>query len=197
MYRRLQNNKVEYKLSILILTLKSRKDELDRLLKAINSQTINKPVQVLYLGDNKSVTVGEKRNMILTLATGRYVTFIDDDDMISSKYIDTILEAIESEPDVITFNFEKTSNGTNRKLHKYYKDNGRAIYLSPDRTHYKMLPNHLSVWKRDVINKDFPNKSVSEDHNWAESMVGSYENVYNIDEVLYYYEYNKTKSETH
>ena len=197
MYRRLQTNKVEYKLTVLILSLPNRLDSFSRLYKELNKQIINKPVQIIYLGDNKSMTVGEKRNMALSIAKGRYVAFIDDDDMITLDYIESLLEAIEMNPEVITFNVEKTTDGKDKKLHKYYLNNGRSCYLSPDRSHYKMLPNHLCAWRKDVISKDFPNKSLSEDHNWAESMSGTYSHVVNIDKTLYYYEYSKQYSETH
>ena len=159
MYRRLQDNRVEYKLTILILSLPNRLEKLDRIYRKLSKQVITRPVQILYLGDNKSMTVGEKRNMILSIAKGRYVCFIDDDDLVTDDYIESIFKAMEVDPDVITFNVEKTISGKDKKLHKYYYQNGRSVYLSPDRSHYKMLPNHLSVWKKDVITKDFPHKT--------------------------------------
>lgn len=195
MYRRLHKNKVEYQLTILILTLPSR--DIKPIFKKLQSQIINRSVQILYVGDNKSTSVGVKRNKALSLANGRYVTFIDDDDMISYDYIDEIFKVIEQQPDVITFNYIKTINGNNDKLHKYYKNNGRAIYMSPDKSHYKMLPNHLCVWRKEKIVHDFPDRNLSEDHQWAELMDGHYNSVINIDKVLYYYNYSKEKSETH
>lgn len=196
-YRRLQSNKVEYKLTLLILSLPNRLQYLDPLLRRINKQIVREPVQVLYLGDNKSVTVGEKRNLVLSLAKGRYVAFIDDDDMIAEDYIKEVLEATKTNPEVITFNYVKTNSGQDAKEHRYYKNNGRSIYQSPDRTHYKLLPNHLCVWRKDVITEDFPEKNLKEDHIWAERMDGKYNHVVNIDKTLYYYQYDKQVSETH
>lgn len=197
LYKRLQSNKVEYKLSILILSLPSRLDRLSLLLKTLQNQTIKKPVQILTLGDNKSMSVGEKRNMAMSLAKGRYMCFIDDDDMVSNDYVDSILEAIELSPEVITFNVMKFSGGKEEKTCKFYYQNGNYSRISPDRSHYKMMPNHLCVWRKDVIIEEFPHKTVNEDHVWAMAMDGNYIDVVNIDKVLYHYLYDKDVSETH
>ena len=153
-YRRLQSNKVEYKLTILILSLPTRLDTLDRLLQKLKNQTIQKAVQVIYLGDNKSMSIGEKRNLALLLPKGRYVTFIDDDDDIDPQYIEKILEAIEENPEVITFKVKKFSNGKHEKEYHYYMNNG-PVRIAPDRTHYKMNPNHLCVWRKDIIKESY------------------------------------------
>ena len=196
-YEILQDNKVEYKLTILILSLHNRLDKLSSLYQSLQRQVINHSVQIIYLGDNKSLSVGQKRNAAMRLVNGRYFCFIDDDDKINPNYVNSIMEAIEHNPDVITFDYLKTNNGRGEKLHKYYKNNYKGIYLAPDLSHYKLLPNHLSVWKKDIVCHDFPDKSVMEDHEWAESMNGHYKNVYNIEQVLYYYNYSKLTSETH
>lgn len=194
--QQLYDNKVEYQLTLLILSLPNRFEYLSNLLKALNNQTINKSVQVIYLGDQKSMTVGEKRNYALTLAKGRRVGFIDDDDMVAPQYIDEILWAAEHDPEVITFNYEKYTDGQYPRLHTYHKDNARSIYRAPDGS-YKMLPNHLCIWRKDVIKELFAAKNLHEDHLWAEAMTKHYSTIYNIDKVLYYYNYSKAISETH
>ena len=97
---------MNYKLSILICTLSNRTESLKTLLDELNYQIQSKPVQVLWIGDNKSMSVGEKRNKLLYLADGEYVSFIDDDDMISSTYIDSILDSLNGHK-VVTFKVKK------------------------------------------------------------------------------------------
>ena len=195
-YRRLQSNRVEYKLSVLILSLPNRLEKLSSLLSSLNKQCIRKPVQVLYLGDNKSMTVGEKRNQILSIAKGRYISFVDDDDTISDDYVQKILDAIEDNPQVITFKVQQYRNGIKGKYQKYYLNNG-PIRNHPDMTHKKMAPDHLCVWRKDIIKESFPHKNVSEDHVWAQNMQTHYSSIHEIDQILYSYHYFKETSETH
>ena len=61
-----------------------------------------------------------------------------------------------------------------------------------------MLPNHLCVWRKDAIKERFPDKSLSEDHKWAEKMAFHYQSSdqFHIDKVLYYYLFDPNKTET-
>jgi glycosyltransferase involved in cell wall biosynthesis len=196
LYRRIQTGKrVEYKLSILILSLRSRLDTLAPLIQTLSNQTVQKPVQLLYLGDNKSMSVGEKRNDLLSIAKGKYVCFIDDDDTITPDYVDEILKAIEQTPEVITFNVKKFDKGVFLNERRFYLNNG-PDRIAPDRSHYKMLPNHLCVWRKDIIQKLFMDKNLGEDYIWAADMVPYYSSTHNIDKILYYYMSDKDKSET-
>lgn len=208
LYWRINSNKVEYKLTILILSLPNRLDKISELLAHLNRQAFGKYVQILYLGDNKSMKVGEKRNAILSLSKGRYITFIDDDDWVSDDYIDKILEAIEHEPEVITFRVAQFRDGEPQKEQRFYLHNGPQRISQPDRTHYKMFPNHLCVWRRDIvftqardgykmiIREPFPHKNRSEDHEWAQAQEIHYSSIYEIPEVLYTYRFDRTLTET-
>lgn len=196
LYERLKTTRVEYELSVLICTLKSRQDKLNRILTQLNQQIKGRSVQILWLGDNKSMTVGEKRNMLLIMASGRRVCFIDDDDYVADIYLDEIFKLIPQDPEVITFDVMRYIDGKEDKPQRFSKDYSR-IRLAPDMSFYKMPPNHLCVWKRGVIKEEFPKKSLSEDHVWAENMLKHYTNQVNIDKVLYYYDYSKKWSETH
>ena len=82
------------KLSILILTLPSRrKTFLDDLLNNLEAQASSYPeVEILVFYDNKKRTVGQKRDGVLSLAKGDYMTFIDDDDSVAEDYIKSIID---------------------------------------------------------------------------------------------------------
>ncbi len=58
---------------------------------------------------------GTKRNQLIEQTQSDYLTFIDDDDAVSSDYVSSILEAMQSNPDVITFNGFVTTDGANKK----------------------------------------------------------------------------------
>jgi len=88
------------KLSILICSIVSRKDQLKSLLTSLEKQK-TKEVEILVEVDNREISVGRKRQVLLEKATGDYVVFIDDDDEVAVDYVQTILKAIEDDPDCI------------------------------------------------------------------------------------------------
>ena len=194
---RLRTNPTKFDLTICILTLINRQEQFKQLYEEIRRQSRNDSVQILGLLDNKSMTVGSKRNSILSLAQGRYVTFIDDDDMISPDYIKDVLEAIKSDTDVICFKVKKLINGIYNRTHVYRLNSG-PIHRNPrNRKEEFHSPDHLCVWKRSVIKEGFPDKSLAEDHVWADRMEKHTKTIFNIDKELYIYNYNEQGSETH
>ena len=65
------------KLSILIPSVPSRrKTFLQRILDQLESQINTNDIEIVVLYDNKKRTVGEKRNDLLNLARGQFLTFI-------------------------------------------------------------------------------------------------------------------------
>ena len=200
---RLRTNKVEFKLSILIITLSSRREVIKGLLDVLSHQCAQKPVQVLWLGDNRSLITGDKRNAIMSLANGRYLTFIDDDDMISDDYVDSILEAIGNDPangpEVITYLVDKQRNGQHEKFQRFNKEYGMNYTVRAAKRRYQnMLPNHLCVWRKDIVREAFPPNTKSEDLKWAARQEPHYtkEGQHHIDKVLYFYRFDTSKTET-
>jgi len=98
-------------LSVLLPTVVCRAVVFAKLLAEINRQTEGKPVEVLSACDNKEISVGNKRQALLVKSTGGYVVFIDDDDGIAPDYIDSILEALKTNPDCVGFEIDCTFNG--------------------------------------------------------------------------------------
>lgn len=184
-----------YKLSILICSLPNRLHLLHKLCSEINSQSNSKSVQYLYLGDNKSMSVGEKRNHLINMAKGQYLTFIDDDDMIKKDYFSTILEAIDHNPQVICFQVEKFYNGDRDRIHRFSRAYGRN-HRDADRAYNNYLPNHLCVWRKDLIKEKFPDKNLGEDHLWADLMTKHYDTELQINKILYVYQFDKSVTET-
>lgn len=141
------------------------------------------------------MSVGEKRNKLLSICDGNYVTFIDDDDMVTHDYISEIFNHIEKGYEVITFLLEKYFNGQKDRTQKFSRAYWKN-HRSPDKQFNLMLPNHLCVWKKSVIKEKFPDISLGEDWRWAELMTQHYSNECNIDKVLYIYDFWKDKTET-
>ena len=189
-----------FKLSILTPTLPSRLDYIKNLMININYQSQFGSVQWLYLGDNKSKTVGEKRNLLLDMADGEWVCFVDDDDKIHDHFVEDILNVIKTAPDksVITFWGTQSTNGHKDAPFRYGRHFGRNFKKEIDGIRWKvMLPDHLCVWRKEIIKERFPLKNLAEDHDWARAMVNHYDDndQFEIQKYLYHYEYNKDVSE--
>lgn len=182
------------KLSILVCTVFSRVDGfLPKIIKQIEPQLTDE-VEVLYLGDNKRRTVGEKRNDLLTIAQGEYVAFVDDDDRITDDYVKKLLEGIETGADIVNFMVACSVNGGEYKP-VYYDARFKKDRNLSDR--YLRLPNHLMCVKRKIaLGNMFPMVSFGEDAAYAEKLRGKIKTQAFIEKVLYYYDFNNKTSET-
>ena len=191
--------------SILICTLENRKNFLERLLTILkpqigsyteggqgNYKVITGDVEICILSDNKVMTVGEKRNKLVEACSGEYVSFIDDDDIVSPDYVNSILRKLNSNPDVVTFYAYRFHNGKkDRRVDydiKYEQD------LNPSHK-YERLPNHLCVWKKELY---LPYKDISygEDADWSQRMKGRAKTQEKVDKILYHYYFNQHTTET-
>jgi len=100
-------NKDDIKLSILILSIPSRFDIVRPLINKLMDQIGDREdVEILSIMDNKSLNIYEKRNVLLDIARGSHLTWLDDDDDVADTYVSRLTETIEENPDadVISFN---------------------------------------------------------------------------------------------
>jgi len=184
-------------LSILILTLPTRIDLYSRLIKSLNQQVIENNlmhrVQILTLGDTKEISVGEKRNILLNKSIGRYVCFIDDDDVIATNYLSFIMSALNSNADVITFCGDYVENEIRTPFSISMVHRGN--FNEPNM--FYRLPNHLCPVKREIaLSCQFTDKNFGEDSDYAEKINNYLKNEYHIQEKLYFYMYDSNTSQT-
>lgn len=92
-------------LSILIRTLETRSDLLQKVMDGLDAQQGRDRVQVLVSRDNGAATRGAKCQSLIERATGDFVVFRDDDDEVPEDYIPTILEACKEGVDCIGYEF--------------------------------------------------------------------------------------------
>lgn len=193
------------KLTICILSLQERLDRLQSLLKEITyNNPSNDQVEILWLGDNFTNSVGEKRNKLLKQAQGEYVAFVDDDDKLSPDYLVKILEATQNNPPVITFLVQWYYSGKKDRM-QVYSTAVKQRVLDPElrRVFNQSVivtpPNHLCAWRRELaLAVPYLNKNKGEDHAWSEQMAVKFPelNAYHIPEVLYHYYYDKAVTRT-
>ena len=184
-------------LSILIPTLPARIDSYSNLIKILNKQIIENNlinrVQILTLCDTKEISVGEKRNILLNKSAGKYVCFIDDDDIVAPDYLIKLINGISSNADVITFcgDYVENTVSTPFSISMVHRGN----FNEPNM--FYRLPNHLCPVKREIaLSCQFTDKNFGEDSDYAERINKYIKNEFHIQDKLYFYMYNEATSQT-
>lgn len=180
-------------LSLLIPTIDDRREMFENVYVQLQSQILKSVFKndIEIVIDNSSKTIGEKRNNLLEKSKGKYVAFIDDDDEVSSDYIDTLMNAIKSKPDCVSLRGVITWNGSNPELFEHSVKYS-AYATTTNEIKYERYPNHLNCIKSSIA-KQFKFKEINfgEDTDWATQIFQSgllKKEVY-IDKVLYHYKY--------
>ena len=191
------------KLSILICSLQKRLAEFSLLAQKLEQQAKDKPVEILWLGDNRTMSVGEKRNKLLQFSKGEYVCFVDDDDWVEDNYIDEILKGIAAKPDVVCFDvgFRNAELGgpelpARFSIHHAFNRNYKDRRLR--------MPNHLMAVRREhALKVGFTEKSFGEDTDYGLRLRGNtkaealLKTEYHCGKILYHYRFDPHKSATH
>ena len=183
-------------LSILILSLESRRHFLDRLLRVLGPQK-TEGVEIILEIDNGENSIGKKRNIALSKATGEYVVYVDDDDLVSEDYVEKILEAIKSKPDCVSLTafyfIDEILHGLS-----YHSINHTSWYDKHDKvlrfTRYYRQPGHTNAIRRELALKcPFPEVSWGEDRSFCACILEHLKTESYIVEPIYYYFFRKTK----
>jgi len=181
-------------LSILTPAVPTRFDLLENLSDSIGQQIKDLPVEHLVLMDNWRRTIGAKRDSLLRAARGRYVAFCDDDDLVAGDYVKSLLGAMVSNPDVITFRQHCKINTDEGDI-EFRLGNPNEPFVPGGMA--KRNAWHVCAWRRSLaILSHFPDASYGEDWDFAAplcSMPGLREE--HIPRVLHFYRYSSTTSE--
>lgn len=183
-------------LSIMILTIPDRRQMLLGLLSELKRQDALGWFEILVHADNRVKKIGEKRQECLNAARGRYVAFLDDDDMIGPSYVNDLIEATARDVDVITFIQRAVINGGNPFLVDFSIHHpvnepttgrpGGVLYRD-----IKRRPFHMCAWNARVAKKTpIPFTNWGEDWAWCEAMLREVKTEYHIPRVLHHYVYD-------
>lgn len=183
---------MSYKLSILICSLDKRKALLTRLLSDLLNQVEHYDnIEILIEVDNGELTIGEKRQRLLDRANGQYLCFIDDDDLVSSDYIEKTITALENNPDCLSLTGMLYHHG--RRV-KPFIHSIRYTEYSEDNKAYYRPPNHLNVVRTEIARKyGFPKLDHGEDTDYAMRMCRGEDlkRETEIEGVIYHYYFDK------
>lgn len=152
-----------------------------------------KQVEIVALIDNRSMTVGEKRNRLTTASKGDYISFVDDDDRVSDDYIGQLLKATATGADVITFLVSVSLNGGIPKPCHYSKNYEKDYNTENE---YHRLPNHIMCIRRELAVKvPFKEVTFAEDSDFATRLKPLLKTEHQIKATLYHYDWNVRTTE--
>lgn len=187
-------------LTILIPTLPNRRPLFNELLNKLLVQSEGQPVEILSLLDNRVIPLGKKRQMLLDMAQGEYIVFIDDDDKISDDYIQTIILAIYQNPgvDVITHPIHVQRTGGGPWGMAYYGLKYTYATRIDTGTEYYGPPPHTVPWRREIAQqaKFPPGKIFGEDSDWVTQACKLAKTEIDLGVPLYWYCFDERVSET-
>lgn len=182
------------KLAILIPTITERQSSFKRvcavLTKQINALPDPSQVKILSVVDNKEITTGAKRNLLIEMAlasSAEYIAFFDDDDLASANYVQKQLDVANSGLDCGSLKGQIYWSGVAGKPFLHFLD-CKAWW--EDNNYYYRCPNHLNAIKLSLI-KDIKFKDINfgEDGNWSEEIMrqGILKTEYQTNDILYHY----------
>jgi len=184
--------------SILVCSVSTRRSTfmpkiIEQIYGQIEREGLDKEVECIVLMDNKTMTVGDKRNRLIEASRGHWVCFVDDDDRIADDYVRTLYRASrKTDADTITFYASVSINGQMPKIARFFCSENKNL---PDA--YDRQPNHLMLIKRNIAHLiGFKSISFQEDDDYAARCYPLIKKIYNIDKVLYYYDFSTTTTET-
>lgn len=189
--------------SILIPAIFERLDRLKTLVGHLEDQfTSQDRVEIISVVDNRIVTIGEKRQLVLDSSHGDYVAFVDDDDSISIHYVQSILAAIKVSPGVDVITFNNISNIENHKSicvnMRLKQQNEQARFDDVDGASMPVIKRaawHTCAWRADLAKQvKFPATSYGEDWAWAEKLNELAQTEHHIPQQLHHYFFKATVS---
>jgi glycosyltransferase involved in cell wall biosynthesis len=178
-------------LSVLIPSVPSRREMAWKLFDKISEQALDddENVEVLLLLDNKTRSIGKKREALVQISKGDYVAFVDDDDDVAPDYVKELtIEAFLPGADVVVFPTTCTLNDgpTVTVEHDISYPNEQYSPAGFRRSAWQM-----HAWRGDLARATpFPDLNFGEDWPWCEAMLKHVKTQAKIDQVLYHYRYS-------
>ena len=192
----------KYLLAILVPTTPDRRKEYSKLRDEFNRQRIKygliEKVSISYMEDDKTMTLGEKRELMYKNSNGEYSIQWDSDDWISEDGLYKLVKALEEnlEVDCVTFNEYCLMNNVEYKSRhsiEYGGWEGDGNRLFEDGFHYHRTPFYKNVIKTSIA-QSVPFKYIrfGEDHEFSNDLKPKLKTEIHLEESIYHYIHNST-----
>lgn len=184
-------------LSILICTLPQRIAMFTQLQFELYAQMLPfaEKVELLW-DDHPADPTGTKRNRLLERATGKYISFVDDDDMVYPCYVAEIMNASQYDCDCIAINGIYTQDGSGEIKWKLSKDYPNETINELGQQVYLRTMNHIGIVKRGLaLMAKFPDIGHGEDKEYSIRLNPWLKTEATIQPPIYHYRYINTPKE--
>ncbi len=191
----------EVLLSILIPSIPSRFEMLRKLVEKLEAQIGDMPVQIISCLDNKMMSIGEKRDILVQMSKAVFVAFVDEDDDVNSDYISELVSAIGAHPDVdvVTFKQQVFLNDDQPFVVSFGLQNENeqsTVGENGTRNDIKRKPYHVCAWRRELAKSSrFPHVNYGEDSEWLKPLWEKAKSEHHIDRILQIYRYSDATTE--
>ena len=193
-------------LSVLVPSLRSRLSPLGTILEKIEAQIGPRmDVEVLSIVDLKTMTLGRKRNLLMDMAVGKYLTFVNDDDDISPKWLEIITENLEAAPDVDVLSIRAECKKRTSVFSEWENSHFMATTLRCPEVALQLIgkpglfihkPCMWCVWRSDLARTArFPDQTWGEDTAWMHAVCANAKTERVVPSVIYCYYADDTVSE--
>jgi hypothetical protein len=137
-------------------------------------------------------SIGEKRDMLVKEACGKYLCFVDSDDQVSPDYVETLVRACHCDSDVCTFMAISKNDHhwsvIDMRLGAYNEQSRPGLFT---RNAWHVCPVKSIYAKLH----DFSNSNYGEDWEWFEQVLQHCKTEHHIPNILYQYTHSAKVSE--
>lgn len=184
-------------LSILIASTVDRREMTYILVQKIKHQIYSNflfnVIEIIVEEDNKEMSIGAKRQLMIEKAKGKFVVHFDSDDMPTNDYVTKIYQAIIDNPDIdcIGINVSMTTNGKHPQKCCHSLKYPEWKTGPVDGWDYVRNITHFNPVLRELALKaGFKDIRYGEDIDYATRLYPMLKKEFYIDEPLFHYRYS-------
>lgn len=175
------------------MTQPSRRWYLTRLVNTLKLQLTDGVEHVITYFD-PALSIGANRQRMVEAASGDYVNFVDDDDLVALDYVATIWPLLQREPDYVGYQLQMYVDG--RKLKPTYHDPGCIGWYEDERGYYRDI-SHVNPIRREIAVLAKFDGGFGEDERWAKQVreLWKIKKFQYVNQVMYHYYYRSVKND--